>query len=130
MVTTLKRWRFSYMVSVKLNEDFVVEALVDRVRFWTRSIEVIELYRKMYENYVYNGLFDGIELDVNVIVDNDYVNYCDIIDEDREYFQEILEAYKKNGLGDCSTEFGSGYGYSFIEAVDDEDEPKTFLVRY
>ena len=94
---------------VRIDEEQAVEMLVERVSYWTQDSEVIALYEKMYTNYVYGGVFDGGEFDIMVIVDNDYINYTRIISE-----------------GDCSCETDI---CDFIEAVDDDEEPKMFLVR-
>lgn len=111
---------------VKMDEDEVISMLVNRVYNWTDNEDVVSLFEKMYENSVYGGVFDGAELDVMAIVDNDYVNWCNVIRKGDDYFDELLTVYEKNGLGDCSCELNF---CGFIEAVDDEDEPTMFLVR-
>lgn len=110
------------MITVKMNEADVVNMLVDRVRFWTDDEDIIDLYQKMYANLMDSGI--KLDLDVKAIVDNDYVNYCSVIFPEDEDFEEILKLYKEGGR-DISCE---GYGYSFVEAVSD-DETK-ILVRY
>lgn len=76
----------------------------------------------MYENYVYSGCFDGGEFDVMVIVDNDYINYCSVISEGDEEYEDIKQLYDENGLTDISCESN----WSFIEA----EYNGSFLVRY
>lgn len=116
------------MITIKMEEEDAIEALIARLKVWTTDDDVIELYRKMYDSYVYGGCFDGGELDVKNIVDNDWVNYCFIISKGDEGFEEILKEYKDNeGCGDISC---GDTGYSYIEAVDNEDDPTMFLVRY
>lgn len=110
------------MITVKMEENDVVDMLVDRVKFWIDDQNTIELYQKMYE-----GLSDCgeiLELNVKQIVDNDWVNLCTVIYQDDDNFDEILELYK-NGERDISCE---DLGYSFVEAVSD-DETK-ILVRF
>jgi hypothetical protein len=114
------------MVTVKINEVDLLNILVERVKFWGRSEAEANLYEKMYGSEIYDGCFEGVEIDVNLIVDNDVINYCSIIEEGDSEFDSILQLYKEEGLGDISMESH----YSFIEAVDDEEEPKAFLVRY
>lgn len=114
------------MVTVKIEENDLLEMLVERVKFWDRSEAEANLYKKMYESEIDAGIFEDAELDINLIVDNDVVNYCNIIEEGNSEFDSILQLYKEEGLGDISIESN----YSFIEAVDDEEEPKAFLVRY
>lgn len=78
------------MITVKIDEDELLEMLVKRVEFWTNDNKVIELYSKYYENMVYGGCFEGAELDINSIVDNDYVNWCTVVDKD-EYNKDRAE---------------------------------------
>ena len=113
---------------VNLDEEEVLRLLMDRVRHWTDGDEdVEELYRKMYENYVYGGVFDSSEeFNVDAIVDNDYINWCGVIYKDDDGFAALKEVYDDQGLGDCSCEDCEG---SYIEAVDRNDEPTMFLIR-
>lgn len=114
------------MVTIKIEESNLLEMLVERVKFWDRSEIEANLYEKMYESEIDAGCFEGAEIDVNLIVDNDVINYCNIIKEGDSEFNSILQLYKEQGLGDISMESH----YSFIEAVDDENKPKAFLVRW
>ena len=116
------------MVTVKIKENDLLEMLMDRVEQWNNTTTALNLYEKMYESEIEAGCFEGAEIDVNLIVDNDVINYCNIIEEGDSEFSSILQLYKEQGLGDISMAMESHY--SFIEAVDDEEEPKTFLVRY
>lgn len=94
---------------VKIDNDTLLEMLRERVEFWG------------------GGCFDGARLDIMESVDNDHVNWCRVIEQGDEEFDELLEVYKKQGFGDCSCE--TDYA-SYIEAVDNEDEPTTFLIRH
>lgn len=114
------------MITIKIEESVLLDMLIDRVEFWDRSEAEMNLYKKMYESEIEAGCFEGVEIDVNSIVDNDVINYCNIIEEGDSEFNSIMKLYKEEGLGDISMESH----YSFIEAVDDEEEPKAFLVRY
>lgn len=111
---------------VEIDNDIALEMLVERVAFWTSDEKVIDLYSKMYENYIESGCFDNGEFNVMVIVDNDYVNYTRIVYKGEEDFKELLKVYNEQGLGDCSCECNIA---GFIESVDNEDEPTMFLVR-
>lgn len=114
------------MITIKIDEEQAIDILMDRLEQWTDDCTTHELYRKMYESYVYGGCFDGVDFDVMCIVDNDYVNYCKIYYEDDAEFEELLTLYKEQGIGDisCDCDFAS-----YIEAVDNEETPKAFLVR-
>ena len=58
-------------INVKVEKNDVIDLLVNRITFWSNNEKVVDLFRQMYENYVEEGVFD--ELNVNLIVDNDYV---------------------------------------------------------
>ena len=114
------------MLNVKIDELTALDMLCERVRFW-RSGEQAELFDKMYENYVYNGFFEDGEFDVDLIVDNDVVNYCSIIGDDEKDFKKLLKLYK-DGEYDVSCENFEEYKVSFIEAVSDDE--RMILIRY
>lgn len=116
------------MITIKIDEQEAVEMLLERLHAWTEDETTTELYRKMYENYADSGVFESIEFDVMSIVDNDYINYCRTIDEsDGEEYEEIKKLYTDNGgCGDisCKCDFAS-----YIEAVDNDENPTVFLIR-
>lgn len=114
------------MINVRIDENTLLEMLMNRVEQWNSTETALDLYEKMYESEIDAGYFEGAEIDVNLIVDNDVVNYCSIVKKGDSEFDSILQLYKEEGLEDISMESH----YSFIEAVDDEEEPKAFLVRY
>lgn len=62
------------MVTVTVDEDTLLEMLLDRLRFWISDEDVIDLYKDYYEGLVYSGYFEGCNLDIMSIVDNDYIN--------------------------------------------------------
>ena len=109
---------------VKIDNDTALDMLMDRVSQWTEDEDVQELYRQMYENYIDGDVFDGGEFDVNAIVDNDYVNWCDVFGDGDDEYEEIKRIYDEQGLGDCSCESESGISY--IEA----EYNGYFLIRW
>lgn len=117
------------MITIKIDEQELLDMFVERVRYWTKDEDEIKLFEKMYDDYIWNGVFTDGEVDIMSIVDNDWVNYTAIVRKDDEDFEKLLKVYKEQGLGDCSCEDFSYYKISFIEAVDNEDEPSMFLVR-
>lgn len=114
-------------MTIEIDDDDAIEMLVERVRNWTDNEEVIKLYESMYEHQVFGGYYDGTkDFNIMAIVDNDYINWCRVICDGENDFDEILKIYKEQGLGDCSCETHIA---DLIEAVDNEDKPKMFLVR-
>jgi len=112
------------MITVQIEESDALEMLEDRVEFWTKDHDVIDLFDQMYTNYLENGLFDGCNFDVMAIVDNDYINYCSVIDDSDSNFEKIMELALE-GECDISCE---DLGYSYIEAFN--EEKGLILVRY
>lgn len=90
------------MVTIKIDESILLEMLLDRVEFWTSNETVIDLYRDYYGRLINSGYFDGCELDILSIVDNDYVNNLTTISkEDFEYWDieseksDCIEAFNE-----------------------------------
>lgn len=91
------------MITVKIDEDTFLEMLLDRVEYWTSDEDVIDLYSEYYEDLIYSGCFEGAELNIDYIVDNDYINYFTTISkEDFEDYNiedetdERIVAYNKD----------------------------------
>lgn len=114
------------MITVNIDENTLLEMLSDRVKAW-RDGEIADLFVKMYENQIDSGCFEGCDFDPMVIVDNDVVNYCSVIEEGDSDFDKLLSLYK-NDDSDVSCESFENGSYSFIEAVSDDE--KLILVRY
>ena len=110
---------------VRIDNDTALNMLMDRLNYWTDDETVCSLYEIMYENYIDGGVFDGGEFDVMAIVDNDYVNWCTVISEGDEGYEDIKKLYDEQGLGDISCEDELNCGYDFIEAEYDG----SFLLR-
>ena len=100
---------------VNIDNDMAVDMLVERVKYWTDDITTYKLYEKMYESYVDSGVFDGGDFDIMAIVDNDYVNWCSVISEGDEEYEDIKKLYE-DGEYDISCESDLNHGYSFIES--------------
>ena len=111
-------------MKIEIDKIEFLEMLEKRVERWIDEPETVKLFMKMYKNYNYEGFK---ERTINEIVDNDCVNWCGTINKDDEGFKELLKIYKKQGLGDCSCESDLA---KFIEAVDNEKNPKVFLITY
>lgn len=62
------------MITVKIDEDTLLEILLDRVGYWASNESVIDLYRGYYKELINSGCFEGCDLDIMSIVDDDYVN--------------------------------------------------------
>ena len=111
---------------VNIDNDMALNMLLERLEFWTDDKTTHHLYESMYEHYIDGGVFDGGDFDVMSIVDNDYVNWCDVISEGDEAYEDIKKLYDDQGLGDISCEDELNHGYNYIESEYDD----CFLVRY
>ena len=116
-------------INVKMDKESALNMLLQRVRYWTDDEEEIGLFEKMYDDYLWNGVFSESEFDVMQIVDNDWINYTAIIRPDERKIKKLLKICKKQGLGDVSDKDFDYYKINYIEAVDDETNPSMFLVR-
>lgn len=110
---------------VNIDDNMALEMLLDRLEHWTDDIITYRLYEAMYEDYIDGGCFEGGEFDVMAIVDNDYINWCTVISEGDEAYEDIKKLYEEQGDRDISCEDKLNHGYSFIEAEYDGN----FLVR-
>ena len=90
------------MINVQISEDTLLDALVERVRFWSDDGDVVELFEEYYSNLIDCGGFDGAEVDVMSIVDNDYVNWTSVYDEEdlesEDWIDEDRILARYNGL--------------------------------
>ena len=92
-------------ISIQMDSDDMIQALCDRVKYWTDDSDILELFEQYYEHAVDNGYFDGCEFNVMSIVDNDYVNntsitYREEYEEKREEFlRDSIQEYIKENKG-------------------------------
>lgn len=89
------------MINVQIDENTFLNMLLDRLEYFTSDEIVLELYKKYYSSLIDNGIFEHSVLDINSIVDNDYINYTQVCtpEEYQEQFNsstEILVEIKKN----------------------------------
>lgn len=115
------------LINVQIEDWQLLEMLLERCNAWETSKDNIDLFEKMYQHYIDGGVFDGAELDIMSIVDNDVVNYCSVIEMGEKDFKKLLKLYKQ-GEYDVSCEDFKEYRISYIEAVSDDET--RILVRH
>ena len=76
------------MINVKIDETTLLNLFMNRVEYWTSDDDVLSIYEDYLKELINDGCFDGSELDVNMFVDNLYINDTTIMDK-----QELLENY-------------------------------------
>ena len=91
------------MVTIKIDEDTLLEMLLNRVKYWESNKDVVDLYSEYYKNLIDFEYFEDAELDINCIVDNDCINYLTTISKEdfKEYCienetDERIEAFNKD----------------------------------
>lgn len=114
------------MITVQMEESDVLELFIQRIKYWTTDPVVANLYADRYERLLEDGYFDNAQLDIQSIVDNDYVNNCLILYPNDLDFDKYCKIYEERGACDISDE---DLSYSYIESADDDDEPTAILVR-
>lgn len=125
--TNFKRKGDKTMITIQIDNNEALEMLMDRVRYWRDDSTTLELFEKMYQNYIDWGCFDESEFDIMQIVDNDVVNWCSVVEYGEKDFKKLLKLYKA-GERDVSCESFKEYKVSFIEAVSDDET--AILIRY
>ena len=92
------------MVNVQIDENDLLEMLMDRVEFWTDDTDIKKLYEVYYADLIDNGCFEGAELDIKFIVDNDYVNHFsvyEILEDIMKDFNEDEEEVRDRIVAEC-----------------------------
>ena len=74
------------MINAKVNEETLLNLFMDRLKYWTTSNDVLELYENYLKVLIDDGYFDGSELDIKVFINNFYINDTTIMDK-----KELLE---------------------------------------
>ena len=101
---------------VDINDDEILDLMYNRVDEWTDvDYRHKELLKSMYEDYVYGKSFEEMkDFSVNIIVDNDIINYTKLITpEDKETYKECYKMLKNNIKEENYSKFIDD-GYSFV----------------
>ena len=62
------------MINVQINETTLLNLFMNRLKYWTTNNDVLELYESCLRYLIDCGYFDGAEIDINLIIDNLYIN--------------------------------------------------------
>lgn len=110
-------------MTVNIDEEDFLDLLMNQLKGWTTDETALELYKEMYERAIDDGVFSSNNMTVAEIVNNDWINYCDVIyKKDNKKLYNRLIKLVENGQWDVSGEDWSKYSYSpnFIEAYNDD----------
>ena len=69
------------MINVQINETTLLNLFMNRLEYWTTDDDVLALYEYYIKELIDCGCFDGTELDVDMFVDNLYINDTTIMDK-------------------------------------------------
>lgn len=70
------------MINVQINETTLLNLFMDRVEYWTSDTDVLALYKDYLRYLIDCGSFDGAEIDIDLIIDNIYINDTTIMDKE------------------------------------------------
>lgn len=77
------------MITVKIDESDLLDLLMERVEWLIDDVDTQGLFREYYSKMV--DCMDGMELDINKIVDNDYYNNFNIYESVEDVMHEFNE---------------------------------------
>ena len=80
------------MINVKIDEATLLNLFMNRLEYWVTNADVLELYERYLKDLIFNGCFEDAELDIDLIIDNLYVNYTAVIDREGLGQQYGIEA--------------------------------------
>lgn len=70
------------MINVQIDETDLLDLFMNRLEYWAKNDDVLELYKDYLENLIYGGCFDEKFLNISVFIDNLYVNDTTIMDKE------------------------------------------------
>ena len=80
------------MINVQINETTLLNLFMNRLEYWTTNANVLELYESYLKELIDCGCFENAELDVDLIIDNLYVNDTAVTDREGLSQQYGIEA--------------------------------------
>lgn len=69
------------MINVKVDETTLLNLFMDRLECWITDKDSLALYERYLEQLIDCGSFEGAEIDINLIIDNLYINDTTIMDK-------------------------------------------------
>lgn len=80
------------MINVKINKTTLLHLLMNRLEYWISDDNALALYESYLKELIDSGYFEGAELDVDMIVDNLYINDTSIMDR-KELLENDIDVY-------------------------------------
>lgn len=70
------------MINVQIDEVTLLNLFMNRLKYWTSDDDVLALYKSYLKDLIDCGCFENSELDIDVIIDNLYINDTTIMDKE------------------------------------------------
>lgn len=70
------------MINVQIDEITLLNLFMGRLEYWTADDDILVLYEDYLKNLIDCGCFEGAELDIDLIIDNLYINDTIIMDKE------------------------------------------------
>ena len=70
------------MINVQIDETTLLNLFMDRLEYWTADDDVLELYENYLRDLIDGECFEGAVLDINLIIDNLYINDTTIMSKE------------------------------------------------
>lgn len=84
------------MINAKIDETTLLNLFMDRLEHWTTDKDILALYERYLEDLIDCGIFEDAEININLIIDNLYINDTIIMSkEDFEKYIVDLNGYDK-----------------------------------
>ena len=115
------------LINIKMDKEDLLDLLYDRLIYWTNE-DTAELFCKMYNDKLEQGIFNNVVFNVKNIVDNDYINNYRVFSlaNNGDIFEFLLKEFDNgNRYLDGTNKYGL---YIQIEEV--SDDRQSILVRY
>lgn len=115
------------VINIKMDKEYLLDLLYDRLVYWTND-NTAELFCKMYDSKLEQGIFNNAVFDVKSIIDNDYINNYRVFSfaNSGDIFEFLLKEFDN---GNRYLDGMNKYGLNVqIEAV--SDDRQSILVGY
>ena len=70
------------MINVQVNEKDLLDLLMQRVEYWTKDANTLNLYEQYLKDLIDGGCFEGANLDIYLLIDNLCINNTLIMDKE------------------------------------------------
>lgn len=77
------------MINVQIDETTLLNLFMGRLEYWTSDDDVLALYEIYLKDLIDCGCFENSELDVNMIIDNLYINDTTIMNREMLDYNDI-----------------------------------------